>query len=131
MIFISNNYVSLLDIVLALTPSLDETVPYHMYLRKSFTRSRWVLLAQWLWWGNIISHIYKGALLTSLITIRYTEPIDTMTQMENSGLPLYCLGKTHSCVFSNGDPVMNQNKMKDRRFDIPFPGWVPDEYLEE
>ena len=81
--------------------------------------------------SNLLSHIYKGALLTSLITIRYTEPIDTMTQMEDSGLPLYCLGKTHVCIFSNSDPVMDKNKMKDRRFDIPFPGWVPDKYLEE
>ena len=131
MIFISNNYVSLLDIVLALTPSLDETVPYHMYLRESFTRSRWVLLVHWLIMANLLSHIYKGALLASLITIRYTEPIDTMTQMESSGLPLYCLGKTHLCVFSKSDPVMNKNKMKDRRFDIPFPGWIEEKYLEE
>ena len=121
----------IIDVVLALTPGLDETVPYHMYLRESFTRSRWTLLSQWLVMGNLLSHIYKGALLTSLITIRYTEPIDTMTQMEDSGLPLYCLGKTHVCIFSNNDPVMNKNKMKDRRFDIPFPGWIPDKYLEE
>ena len=121
----------MLDIVLALTPSLDETVPYHMYFRESFARSRWVLLFQWLILANLLSLIYKGALLTSLITIRYTEPIDTMTQMEDSGLPLYCLGKTHVCIFSNNDPVMNKNKMKDRRFDMPpFTGWVPDEYLE-
>ena len=121
----------MLDIVLALTPSLDETVPYHMYLRESFTRSRWVLLVQWLIMANLLSHIYKGALLTSLITIRYTEPIDTMTQMEDSGLPLYCLRKTHVCIFSNSDPVMNKNKMKDRRFEIPFRGLVEEKYLEE
>ena len=117
--------------ILAFTPSLDETVPYHMYLRDTFYRSRWTLLCQWLVMGNLLSHIYKGALLTSLITIRYTETIDTMTQMEESGLPLYCLGKTHNCIHSNGDPVMNNNKMKNRRFDIPYPGWVDDKYLNE
>ena len=120
-----------LDMILAFTPSLDETVPYHMYLRDTFYRSRWTLLCQWLVMGNLLSHIYKGALLTSLITIRYTETIDTMTQMEESGLPLYCLGKTHNCIHSNGDPVMNNNKMKNRRFDIPYPGWVDDKYLQE
>ena len=119
-----------LDVIFAMTFTLDETVPWICYFRESFMSSRQLLLIQWLIMGNLISWVYKGALLSSLITIRYTEPIDTMTQMENSGLPLYCLAKTHVCIFSNSDPVMSKNKMKDRRFDMPFPGWVPDEYLE-
>ena len=81
--------------------------------------------------GNLISWIYKGALLSSLISIRYTEPIDTMAQMEKSGLPLYCLGNTLICWFSNTDPVMDENEMKDRRFDIPFGRKIEDKYLEE
>ena len=120
-----------LDVIFAMTFILDETVPWICYFRESFMSSRRLLLIQWLIMGNLISWVYKGALLSSLIAIRYTEPIDTIDQMEKSGLPLYCLGNTLICWYSNTDPRMNQNVMKHRRFDIPFDGKIEDKYLEE
>ena len=43
-----------LDFVLAITPIMDETVPWIMYWRESFTGSRRFLLIQWLLMGNVI-----------------------------------------------------------------------------
>ena len=80
--------------------------------------------------GNIISHIYKGALLTSLIAIRYTETLDTMVQMEESGLPFYVLGKTAIEWFAKTDPRELGKKLNERRFDMPFPGFVDEKYLK-
>ena len=81
--------------------------------------------------GNVISHVYKGALLSSLITIRYTEPLDTMIQMEQSGIPFYCLGNTVLCWLAKNDPRDVAMKLNERRFDMPFSGEVEDKYLEQ
>ena len=118
------------DLVLALTPILDETVPWKTYSRSSFTASRKSLVIQWLILGNILSHVYKGALLSSLITIRYTVPLDTMAQMEESGLPFYVLGKTALEWLAKTDPRELGKKLNERRFDMPFPGRVEEQYLQ-
>ena len=126
-----NNEPILTDIVLALTPTVDETVPWQMYFRESFIESRRLLLIQWLIMANVISHVYKGALLTSLINIRYPKPLDTMIQMEESGIPFYCLGNTVLCWLAKTDPRPVGLKLNERRFDMPFSGGVEEKYLEE
>ena len=114
-----------------MTPSVDETVPYLMYLRDSFIESRRLLLIQWLIMGNVISHVYKGALLTSLINIRYPKPLDTMNQMEESGIPFYCLRNTALCWLAKTDPRSAGKKLNDRLFEMPFSGGIEEKYLEE
>ena len=116
--------------MLALTPILDETVPWKTYSRSSFTASRKSLVILWLISGNRLSHVYKGALLSSLITIRYTVPLDTMAQMEESGLPFYVLGKTALEWLAKTDPRELGMKLNERRFDMPFPGRVEEQYLQ-
>ena len=114
-----------------MTPLVDETVPYLMYLRESFIESRRLLLIQWLIMGNVISHVYKGALLTSLINIRYPNPLDTMIQMEESGIPFYCLGNTSLVWLAKTDPRPLGIKLNKRRVDIPYFGDVDEKYLKE
>ena len=87
-------------------------------------------MIQWLILGNILSHVYKGALLSSLITIQYTVPLDTMAQMEESGLPFYVLGKTALEWLAKTDPRELGKKLNERRFDMPFPGRVEEQYLQ-
>ena len=118
------------DIVLALTPFVDETVPYNFYQRASFTKSRRLLLIQWLMWADIVSYAYKGALLSSLITIRYTMPLDSIDQMVQSGLPFYVLGNTVMEWLSETDPRNSVMQLNDRRFDMPFTGSVEEKYLQ-
>ena len=114
-----------------MTPLVDETVPYQMYLRESFIKSRRFLLIQWIIMANVLSHVYKGALLTSLINIRYPKPLDTMIQMEESGIPFYCLGNTALCWSAKRDPRPLGKKLNERRFDMPYGGAVAEKYLEE
>ena len=128
---ILNEIIIFSDLVLALTPSVDETVPWIMYWRESFTGARRLLLIQWLIMGNVISHVYKGALLSSLVTIRYTEALDTMIQMEQSGIPFYCLGNTALCWLAETDPRDVGIKLNKRRFDMPYSGKVEEKYLQE
>ena len=119
------------DLMLALTPTVDETVPYRLYQRPSFTKSRRLLLIQWLIMANILSHAYKGALLSSLITIRYTEPLDTIDQMVESGLPFYVPAGTVYVWASKTDPREGVKQLNERRFDMPFNGKIEEKYLKE
>ena len=114
-----------------MTPLVDETVPYLMYQRESFIESRRLLLIQWLIMGNVLSNVYKGALLTSLINIRYPKPLDTMIQMEESGIPFYCLRNTALCWLAKTDPRPAGIKLNERLFEMPFSGDVDEKYLEE
>ena len=61
----------------------------NVFLRRSFLNARKLLLIQWLVWANILSHAYKGILLSKLATITYHGPIDTIQQMGRSDMPLY------------------------------------------
>ena len=117
--------------MLSLTPVIDESVPDIFIWRKSFTRSRRLLLIQWLVWANIISHAYKGALLSTLISIRYTNTLDSMYQMEKSGIPLYCAANTVMCWLVKTDPRQLGKELNKRRFDMPFDGKIDKKYLEK
>ena len=71
---------------------------------------------------TILSHAYKGALLSSLTTIRYTEPIDTIDQMVESGLPFYLPRGGMLEVLAKTDRRESVMKLNKRRVYIPFFG---------
>ena len=119
-----------LDLVISLTPAVDETIPYLFYQRSTFKSSRRLLLIQWLLWANIISHAYKGTLLSTLINIRYTEALDTMDQMYESGMEFFVLDGTAMEWLTNTDPRDGAKRLTERRRDIPFDGAVKEEHLK-
>ena len=53
---------------------------------------------------------YKSTLLSSLVTIRYNKPIDTLADVESSGLPLLLAkGYRNHKLFENDQrPIMKQ-----------------------
>ena len=114
----------------ALTVVLDETIPWKCYRRPSFTQSRIVVLSAWLMMGNILSHAYKGALLSSLITLRYTEPIDTIDQMVESGTPVSIAVGSIAEWMIETDPRDRIVQLKERRSDIPFKGSLNEQYMK-
>ena len=72
--------------------------------------------------ATILSHAYKGALLSSLTTLRYTVPLDTIDQMVESGLPLYVpRGTIHEWLLTT-DPTEGAMQLNKRRIFIPFSG---------
>ena len=50
--------------------------------------------------------------------------------MEESGLPFYVLGKTALEWLAKTDPRELGKKLNERRFDMPFPGRVEEQYLQ-
>ena len=111
------------DLLLALTCAVDESVPDRFYQRpSSFTKSRSILLVLWLMMATILSHAFKGALLSSLTTIRYTKPLDTIDEMVDSGLPFYVPhGTIHKWLLKT-HPTEGAMQLYKRRLFIPFSG---------
>lgn len=85
---------------------------------------KWILMA------NILSHAYKGSLLSSLVTIRYTEPLDTIYQMVESDLPIYVLGGTSQVWLAKTDPRNSMKMLMDRKVVIPWDGKMEEKYLQ-
>ena len=119
-----------LDLIVSLTPVIDETPPYGFYQRSSFTISRQLLLIQWIIWANILSHAYKGTLLSTLINIRYTDPLDTIDQMDASGLPLFVFGGTAMEWLAKTDPREGVKHLWAKHVIIPFDGKIDEKYLQ-
>ena len=84
----------------------------------------------WLLMANILSHAYKGALLSSLVIIRYTEPLDTIHQMVDSGLPFYIAGGFSLELLTKTDPRNDVLKLHDRHILVPYDGKIEEKYLQ-
>ena len=87
-------------------------------------------MIQWLLWANILSHAYKGTLLSTLINIRYTPALDTMDQMYESGQKFFVLDGTAMEWLAKTDPRDGVKRLTERREDIPFDGGVDEEHLK-
>ena len=116
------------DLILSLTPAVDETIPWEIYWRNSFVNARKLLLIQWLIMANIISHAYKGSILSTLTIILYDEPLDTIGQMVDSGLPFYVLGDAAPESLTKTDPRDSVKLLNERRFDMPWDGTTEEQY---
>ena len=75
---------------------------------------------------------YKSNLLSSLIPIRYEETIDTVEDIEHSGLPLLILQSTATHKLIASDPRDTMKQVYNRSILFPWspsepwgvPGWV-------
>ena len=62
---------------------------------------RKVAILKWMVLGNILTLGYKTTLLSSLVTIRYEDPIENINDIDKSGLPL---------IFWRGSDALNYMK---------------------
>ena len=75
---------------------------------------------------------YKSVLLSSLVPIRYEATIDTLEDMEQSGLPLLILKSTTYLKHIARDPRDSMKEVYKRSIVFPYspaeefgvPGWV-------
>ena len=77
---ITNSFIT--DFVLSL-----KIIPRASWIDRKGFKIRKILLLKWIFLGNFITMAYNSTLLSSLITIRYEDPIDSLTDLEASGLP--------------------------------------------
>ena len=68
---------------------------------------RKILILKWIVLGSVLTWGYKSTLLSTLVTIRYTKPIDTLADLDRSGLPLVmAAGLAEQQAFENDQREM-------------------------
>ena len=90
-----------------------------------------MLLIQWLLMANVLSWAYKGTLLSTMIAIRYSVPLDTIAQMDESGLPFFVFKGTVMEWLADTDKREAVMRLNERQFKMPWDGTVPEEYLKK
>ena len=86
---------------------------------------KWLVLAAFLTWG------YMSILLSQLVAIRYENPIDTIDDLDKSGLPLLIASGTGIEYMIANDPKPVVQRIYNRSIIVPFngshyPSWVGD-----
>ena len=94
--------------------------------------TRQAIILKWIFLGSVLTLAYKSMLLSSLIPIRYEITIDTLEDMEESGLPLLIQKSTttHNLIASDPRDAMKQVYKRSMLFPLSpaepggVPGWV-------
>ena len=103
---------------------IDESLPHRWFHRTGFKHSRMFLLFIWLFLGNVLSMAYKSTLLSTLIPIRYEKTLDTIEDLDKSGLGLLIAGGTVLQWLAASDPRPSMRRINDRSEIVPFNGTV-------
>ena len=75
--------------------------------------------------------MFRGILLSTLVAIRYDEPIDTIDQMVESGLPFGVLGNSAIQRLAETDPRDSMKVLNDRRELVKWTGKVSEETFKK
>ena len=104
---------------------IDKSLPHRYFHRRVFFKhSRMFLLFTWLFLGNVLSMAYKSTLLSTLIPIRYEKTLDTIDDLDKSGLGLLIPGGTALEWLAASDPRPAMRRINARREVVPFNGTV-------
>ena len=101
---------------------IDISLPHNWFIRRGFKHSRLFLLFTWLFLGHFVSRAYKSTLLSTLIPIRYEKTLDTIEDLDKSGLPLLIVGGTVLEWLTASDPRPTMKRIYERREIVPYDG---------
>ena len=90
---------------------MDEALEDRHISIKSGFRARTILLSVWLLTGFLITSGYKSVLLSTLISIEYEKPIDTLEDMLKTDKAIIVEPSTESLYLSN-DPRDSINELR-------------------
>ena len=121
--------VSFSDFSIVVSLLIEEGVSETWFNRIGFIHSRKFLILLWLMLGNILLMSYKGNLRANLVAITYKKPIDSIQDMEESGLPLlFCTGCGYKESFA-ADPRPAMNRLAEKAIMYKYDGSMPDHIL--
>ena len=94
--------------------------------------TRQAIILKWIFVGSLLTLAYKSMLLSSLIPIRYETTIDTLEDMDDSGLPILIMKNTavHKLIASDPRDAMKQVYKRSILYPVSpteprgVPGWV-------
>ena len=94
------------------------------WINRSGFKTRKILILKWMLLGNILTMAYKCTLLSTLIPVRYESTIDTLSDLDRSGLPLLIPRNTsvHQASANDQRPVMK--RIYDKSILFTFTGQI-------
>ena len=100
------------------------------WIHRAGFATRKIVILKWIFLGNILTMAYKSTLLSSLIPIRYENTINSINDLDNSGLPLLIpKGGANEDIFSSDQrPIMRRifNRIIFYTYKGGIPQWVLD-----
>ena len=94
-------------------------------------KTRKIILLKWLALGNFLTLGYMSTLLSQLVAIRYENPLDTIDDMDKSGLPLLIPNGTAIDVLIGQDPRPAVQRIYNRSIIYFFNGSHYDPFLDD
>ena len=76
--------------------------------------------------GSFLTLGYQSMLLSSLIKIRYEATIDSLHDLDKSGLPLIMIQGSADVDFIRRDPREMMARIYNRRIEISVQGGIPE-----
>ena len=103
------------------------------WIQRPGFRIRKAIILKWIVLGNILTLGYKKSLLSSLVPIRYEDTIDSMHDLDKSGLPLLMAKGTWGVKHLKGDSGTMMARIVRRRILFLLergypPRWVFERY---
>ena len=100
----------------------------NIWIQRPGFRIRKIVILKWIVLGNVLTLAYKATLLSSLIPIRYDDTIDSIADLDKSGLPMILVKGTFLTKYLSEDPREMTTQIFKRAIFAPFqyppPKWV-------
>ena len=118
------------DILLSTFILIGQSLSQDWIYRSGF-KTRRINLLKWIVLGNFLTMGYMSTLLSQLVAIRYENPIDTLDDMDKSGLPLLIPNGTALDVLLGQDPRPVVQRIYNRSMIVFHNGSHYDPYLDD
>ena len=109
---------------------MEEKLDKKYVNKKKCFKARHLLVMEWMLYGYILSLGYKSVLLSTLISVSYEKPIDTVEDGINANKPIVALGNSSTATRLKTDvrasvrELANMIKWYDLNEKLTVPTWV-------
>ena len=110
------------DTVISIGFLIDEGVPNRFIWNVSsqHSRARCLLVIAWLMLGYLMTMSYKSVLLTSLVSIQYERPIETLEDLLVTDRKIIMLANTSTEIMIRTDPRPGMQQLAKKVTWVPF-----------
>ena len=109
---------------------LEEKLTKKYVNKKRCFKARHLLIMEWMLYGYVLSLGYKSVLLSTLVSVSYEKPVDTVKEAINADKPIVALGNSttetrlKTDVRASVRKLANMIKWYDLDEKLSVPTWV-------
>ena len=118
------------DVLLSTFILIGQSLSQDWVIRSGF-KTRRINLLKWIVLGNFLTMGYVSTLLSQLVAIRYENPIDTLDDMDKSGLPLMIANGSGLTELIGQDPRPAVQRIYNRSIIFNLNGSYYDPHLDD